>query len=131
MNGKEFTDHLKFLEKKLIDKYRYKDEYSPAATAVYGSRKYNFTECVLKKTNFKKDKYDEQNYTMRTQYIFLDDWEYKSKSNNDSMDDPIILRTLCESKEFFDQLSEEKQALWASVKSILEALWEKPYHEFI
>jgi hypothetical protein len=65
---------------------------------------------------------------MCLQYIFLDNgwddiWEKLDKSNGWT-NDPIILRELCEDKNFEETLSDEKKKLWKQVKEILEELWK-------
>jgi hypothetical protein len=148
LNPNNFEKYWEFQEK-LIATYKYNDKKHRAATEVYGSKKYSFTECELEKTRYKKDlnkkdpnKKDpnekdsnekdsnEQKYTMKLQYILLDKgwdrgWENVKGSNN-WINNPIVLRDLCENAEFDALLSKDKKSLWEAVKRILKLLWEVP-----
>jgi hypothetical protein len=127
LNSNNFAQYWDF-QNKLINTYgKHKTEEPQAATKIYGSRKYRYTGSRLEKTRYKTEHLYEQEYTMRLQYILLDENCDRSlenvKESCEWINKPIVLKKLCGNANFYSVLDDNKKELWEIVEDILKTLW--------
>jgi hypothetical protein len=127
LNPNNFAKYWDF-QNKLINTYgKHKTEEPQAATKIYGSRKYRYTGSRLEKTRYKTEHLYKQKYTMRLQYILLDENCDRSlenvKESCEWINAPIVLKKLCGNSNFYSVLDDNKKELWEIVEDILKTLW--------